>query len=453
MPRKPATNRASDGAPRQPKVFTEVIEDLSHDGRGVARIEGGKTVFVSGALPGETVTFVRRKKHRRFDEGEATEIENPSPDRVEPECPHFGVCGGCSLQHLAPAAQIDAKQKVLADNFERLGKVDPESWLEPLIADQWGYRRRARLGVKWVKKKGKVLVGFRERHAPFIAELESCKVIAPEIGEKLTDFGELIGALSIPDRIPQLEVSVAENATAVVVRHLDPLTEDDLSKLADFGREHGIRFYLQSKGPDTIVPLEPDADTPLRYSIPAESLAFEFLPSDFIQVNASLNNAMVAHALGLLELQGTESVLDLFCGLGNFTLPLARHAATVTGVEGDDGLVNRARDNARANGLGNVDFHVANLFEPIEDFEWARRQYDVLVLDPPRAGAEAVCHSVERFAADTILYVSCHPGSLARDAGILVNEKGYRLVKAGVMDMFPHTAHVESIALFRREVA
>lgn len=431
-----------------PKIYTAEIEDLTHDGRGVARIDGGKTAFVAGALPGETATFVRRKKHRNFDEAETQEIVNPSPERVTPECAHFEYCGGCSLQHLAPAAQIRAKQNVLAENFSRIGRVEPESWLTPLTGPLWGYRRRARLGVKLVKKKGKVLVGFREQHAPFIADLNFCHVIDPKVGGLLNELGELVHSMSIPDRIPQFEMSVADNATALVVRHLEPLAPDDLMKLSEFGAQHGIRFYLQSKGPDTIVPLDETSEEPLRYELPAHGLSMEFLPSDFIQVNGEINARMIDHALALLALDGNEQVLDLFCGLGNFTLPLAKHAAHVTGVEGEQGLVERAAQNASRNGLENTEFHVANLFEEVSDFPWAKKKYDVVFLDPPRAGAEEICRNMPEFAPKKVLYVSCHPASLARDAGILVNEHGYRLVKAGVMDMFPHTAHVESIALF-----
>ncbi len=427
---------------------TAVIEDLSHDGRGVARVEG-KTVFVDGALPGETATFIHRKKHRHFDEAEIVSIENPAAGRVEPGCAHFGVCGGCTMQHLAPDAQVRAKQKVLADNFERLGKVAPKEWLAPLTANAWGYRRRARLGVKWVRKKERMLVGFRERHAPYLAEIESCRVLDPGVGNLLRPLAELVTTLSIPERIPQFEVSVADNAVAIVVRHLDPLTPDDALRLAAFGEEHGIRFYLQPKGPDTIRPLEENPE-PLYFDIPAHDVRLQFEPGDFIQVNRSINNAMIDHALALLELDGRQDVLDLFCGLGNFTLPIARHASSVTGVEGDEALVRHARENAARNGIANAEFFAANLFEDVRDFAWAKRRYDRLLLDPPRAGAEAICRQVERFAPERIVYVSCHPGTLARDAGILVHEKGYRLEQAGVMDMFPHTAHVESIALFTR---
>lgn len=434
---------------RLQQEFTAVIEDLSHDGRGVARVNG-KTVFVDGALPGETVRFLRRKKHRHFDEAEMLAVTRPAAERVEPRCAHFGVCGGCTLQHLEPRAQVRAKQKVLADNLARLGKVEPAQWLEPLAAEAWGYRRRARLGVKHVRKKGKVLVGFRERHTPNLAELEFCHVLDPKVGGLLRPLGELVTTLSIPGRIPQFEVSVADNATAIVIRHLDPLTDDDRRKLARFGAEHEVRFCLQPAGPESIVPLE-SGDGPLHFDMPAHGIRLQFEPSDFVQVNGAVNDAMIDRALALLELGGDETVLDLFCGLGNFTLPVARHAAQVTGVEGDDAMVRRARENAARNGIANAEFFVANLFEPVVDLAWAKRRHDRLLLDPPRAGAGEICRQVERFGPERIVYVSCHPGTLARDAGILVHEKGYRLAQAGVLDMFPHTAHIESIALFVRQ--
>ncbi|HEX7048220.1 MAG TPA: 23S rRNA (uracil(1939)-C(5))-methyltransferase RlmD [Gammaproteobacteria bacterium] len=438
---------------KPPRESTARIEDISHDGRGVARVDG-KTVFVDGALPGELATFRHVKPHRKFDEAQVLSIENASTDRVAPRCAHFGTCGGCTMQHLSSDAQVRAKQKVLADNLERIGKVAPKEWLRPLTAEVWGYRRRARLGVKWVRRKQRMLVGFRERHSPHLAEIESCQVLDAKVGGLLRPLAELVTALSIPERIPQFEVSVADNAVAIVVRHLDPLTPDDLQKLATFGQKHGIRFYLQPKGPDSIAPLE-DNDEPLYFDIPAHDVRLQFEPGDFIQVNRSINNAMIDHALALLELDGKQDVLDLFCGLGNFSLPIARHAASVTGVEGDESLVKHARENATRNNISNAEFFTANLFEDVRDFAWAKRDYDRVLLDPPRAGAEEICRRIERFSPgrhgpERIVYVSCHPGTLARDAGILVHEKGYELEKAGVMDMFPHTAHVESIAVFTR---
>lgn len=434
---------------KPPVQSTAVIEDLSHDGRGVAHVDG-KTIFVDGALPGETATFLRIKPHRNYDEAQVLAIENPTADRVTPGCAHFGVCGGCTMQHLEAGAQIAAKQNVLANNFERIGKVEPAAWLNPLTADVWGYRRRARLGVKWVRKKQHMYVGFRERHAPVIAEIETCKVLDPKVGNLLRPLANLVLTLSIPERIPQFEVSVADNAVAVVARHLEPLSAEDHLKLAAFGREYDVRFYLQPRRADSIAPLEKGLQ-PLYFDIPAHNVRLQFQPSDFIQVNRSINNAMIDHALDLLDLDGSQIVLDLFCGLGNFTLPIARHARQVTGIEGDASLVQHARDNATRNGIANAEFFAADLFESVQDAAWAKRTYDRVLLDPPRAGAESICRQMEALAPEKIVYVSCHPGTLARDAGILVNEKGYTLAKAGVMDMFPHTAHVESIAVFTRQ--
>lgn len=431
-------------------VFRDLrIESLSHDGRGVARIEG-KTAFVHGALPGERIHFERSRKRRDYDEGRALEVLEPAAERVEPRCPHFGVCGGCALQHYDSGAQIRAKQQILLDNLARIGKVEPGEVLAPLTGPVWGYRRRARLGAKLVRKKGRVLVGFREREAPFVTDATRCEVLDPRVGLLLEPLGELIHGLSIAARVPQIEVAVADNATALVLRNLASPSDADRAALADFGREHGIEFYLQPGGYDTVAPLEEPA-TPLHYRLPAQDVTIGFLPTDFIQINGELNRAMVNRALELLEVGPEHRVLDLFCGLGNFSLPLARHAAAVTGVEGDAALVARARGNAATNGLGNVEFHVANLFEPEPGAPWLRGCYQRVLLDPPRAGAREVIAELPRLAPERIVYVSCHPGTLARDAGILVNEQGYRLAAAGVMDMFPHTAHVESIALFTRE--
>lgn len=435
------------GKRREPLLVDPVsIESLSHDGRGVARIEG-KTAFVHGALPGERVAFERTRKRRDYDQGRAVAIHEAAPDRVEPRCPHFGVCGGCALQHLDPAGQLAAKQQTLLDNLSRIGRVGPERVLDPLTGPVWGYRRRARLGVKHVVKKGRVLVGFREREAPYVTDTTRCEVLDPGVGKLLEPLGALILGLSVPDRIPQIEVAVADNVTGLVLRNLDPLTDADHAALRAFEQEHGLAFYLQPGGPETITPLTRPAE-PLEYRLPEHDIAIRFEPADFIQINGALNRAMVDHALALLEVGQEQHVLDLFCGLGNFSMPLARRVARVTGVEGDAALVARARQNAERNGTDNVEFHAANLFEPVREFPWGRRRYDRILLDPPRAGAREIIAEFPRFGAERVVYVSCHPGTLARDAGLLVHELGYRLEAAGVMDMFPHTAHVESIALF-----
>ena len=429
-------------------TFEASIDDLSHDGRGVARVEG-KTVFVADALPGERVRARLTRKHRHFDEARAEAILEVSPDRVAPRCAHFGVCGGCVLQHLAPAAQIVAKQNVLAQNFARIGHVEPARWLAPLIADGWGYRRRARLSVKYVPKKGKTLVGFRERDPRFVADLAHCDVLDPALGEKLDALGALLNDMQGAAAIPQIEFSAGDAARILVFRHLQPLSGADQEKLAAFGREHGFAILLQPGGTDSVHALEP-GDIDLHYALPDYGLKLTFAPLDFVQVNARINQKMIAHALELLQPGAKDRVLDLFCGLGNFSLPIARQAMRVCGVEGDTGLVERARANAAANGIANAEFHVGDLAGDVRGSAWARAEWDLMLLDPPRSGAEGLLQQLPGKSVRRVVYVSCHPASLARDAGTLVHTHGFRLEAAGVMDMFPHTAHVESIALFER---
>ncbi len=428
--------------------FEARIDDMAHDGRGVARVND-KATFIQGGLPGERVLFRYLKTGRRHDEGTVTQVLEAAPDRVAPRCAHYAICGGCSLQHLDPAAQIAAKEGVLLDNLRKLGRVEPDTVWSPLTAEPWGYRRKARLGVKWVPKKGRVLVGFRERGSSKVAELDECHVLHPRVGRLLPQLSELIGNLSIRDRVPQIEMAMDDERCVLIFRHLEPLDADDIERLRAFGRAHDIVPYLQPGGPDTVAPLDPPG-VDLRYALPSEGLELGFLPGDFTQVNTAINRQMVDRAMQLLAPRADEMALDLFCGVGNFTLPLARHARAVVGVEGDAGLVERARENARRNGLDNTDFHTANLYEPLEPAHWLERHYDIALLDPPRSGAEPVLPLLPKLGVRRILYISCYPGTLARDAGELVREHGYRLLGAGVMDMFPHTGHVESIALFER---
>ena len=429
--------------------FQIQILDLSHDGRGVARREDGKAVFVAGALPGETVLAEPTARSRRFDEARTLEVLTASPERVPPRCPHFGTCGGCVLQHLAEDRQIVAKERVLLENLERIGKVVPGRVLEPLTADSWGYRRKGRFSVRRVNKKDKTLVGFREQDPRFVADLGQCHTVIPQIGMKIQALAALVDGLQAREQIPQIEFIAGDDAIALTVRHLAPLDEADRAALAAFGREHGFSIFLQPKGPDSVHPLGGQAPA-LSFRLPQWEVELAFEPLDFIQVNAGLNQKMIARALELLDAQAGERVLDLFCGLGNFTLPLARTVAEVVGVEGDAGLVARARANAQRNGLGNAQFFAADLTTDQRGTPWMRAGFDKLLLDPPRSGADEVLKQLPLQGIDRIVYVSCHPGSLARDAGFLVHERGYRLVAAGVMDMFPHTAHVESIALFER---
>jgi 23S rRNA (uracil1939-C5)-methyltransferase len=432
----------------KPAPATEIaeIESLDHEGRGVARV-GGKAVFIDGALVGESVRFQRIRRRRRYDVAEVVEVLRAAPERVTPRCAHFGVCGGCSLQHLDHPAQLAAKGRIVAEELDRIGKVCPERWLPPLAGPLWSYRRRARLGAKFVDRKERVLVGFRERGSPLLADLRQCEVLAAPVGNLIVDLAVLIEGLALCRRIPQIEVAVAENVTALVLRVLDDPPAADLAALKAFEARHGIALYLQPGGLESVVPLSPPA-VPLRYELPGLPAGIEFAPTDFVQVNGELNRLMVARAIELLEPRPGDRALDLFCGLGNFSLPLAQKVAEVSAVEGDAALVRRAEANATRNGIGNARFHVANLATEGLQAAWVKEPYDLVLLDPPRAGAREVLPVATRSRPRRIVYVSCHAGTFARDAGILVEQLGYRLVAAGIMDMFPHTSHVESIALF-----
>jgi 23S rRNA (uracil1939-C5)-methyltransferase len=439
--------RARNETAREPAVAD--VTDLSHEGRGVARVDG-KTVFIDDALPGERVEFKRIKQGRNFDEARLVRVIEAAAGRVEPRCAHFGVCGGCVLQHLDPARQLEFKSNQLSEALTRIGRVTPQRVLPPLQAGVWNYRRRARLAARWVPKKNRTVVGFRERSTPYVADLKRCEVLQPPVDALLEPLSLLLSGLSIRNRVPQVEVAVGDNATALVVRILEPLTAADRALLEAFGQDHQVCIYLQPGGYETVAPLT-QSGPPLEYRLAQFDVVLQFLPSDFVQVNAQLNLRMVERAVDLLAPAPHERVLDLFCGLGNFSLPLARKAGHVVGVEGEAGLIARARENASRNALANVEFFCANLADEGSAAPgWAQARYDKVLLDPPRAGAKEILPVVARCGATTVLYISCHPGSLARDAGILVHEHGYTLAAAGVMDMFPHTAHVESAALFTR---
>lgn len=438
----------SNRAARAPREFELRVDDLGHDGRGVGRVEG-KAVFVSGALPGERVRARQTGRNRHFDEAETIEVLEPSAQRVAAKCPHFGTCAGCVLQHLGQDAQIAAKQRVLLENFSRIGHVQPERVLEPLTDAAWGYRRKGRLSVRYVEKKGRTVIGFREASNPrYVAELGECHTLLPELGLRLQSLAALVESLEGKRAIPQIEFIAGDGPVALVFRHLEPLSEADLLRLREFALETNFVLYLQPGGTESVHPLAADAE--LSFPIPAFDLRLHFRPLDFIQVNAGLNQKMIGRALELLDPQAQDRVLDLFCGLGNFTLPLAWRAGQVVGVEGDAGLIARARENATRNGLANVEFHAADLAKDLAAEDWMRAGFDKLLVDPPRAGAAEVLAQLPLKGIRRIVYVSCHPGSLARDAGFLVRERGYRLRAAGVMDMFPQTAHVESIALFEK---
>ena len=437
-------------ARRRREPETAMIESVTHDGRGIAAIEG-KKVFVAGALAGEEVRFVRRKSRRKFDEAELLEILQASPERINARCEAFGRCGGCSLQHVSDEQQRQIKSQTLKDNLQRIGKLEAEQWLEPIVGPAWKYRRRARLAVKDVPAKGRVLVGFRERHAPFITDMHRCEVLAAPVDGMIDPLSEMIGRLSIKARLPQIEVAIAENAVAMVFRVLDPPSDEDKALLSEFGAHHDVRIYLQPGGLDSVSLLYPEGDVEaLTYSLPEFDIRIEFDAVGFVQVNAEINRRMVSRAIELLDPQADDRVLDLYCGIGNFSLPLAKRSGTVLGVEGEALLVSAAVENAKLNDVSNATFRQADLNAIDGNEGWLKEGWDRILLDPARSGAAEIVNHMDVIGAARIVYVSCHPGTLARDAGTLVNEHGYTCEAAGIIDMFPHTAHVESIAVFNK---
>ncbi len=440
-----------------------IIESLDHAGQGIAR-DNGKTIFVEGALPGELVTWLSYRRKPSFEQARVTEVHRAASTRVTPRCPHFGVCGGCSLQHADPSLQIAAKQRVLEDNLSHIGNVRPSSIYSPIAGPTWHYRFRARLSVRLVPKKGGVLVGFHERRSSYIADMTSCSILPKHVSDLLLPLRALFAGMSAPDRLPQLEVAVGEHPeiagrldTVFLLRHMDPLTDADRAVLQAFGAQHQVRWFLQSGGPATVVPLLAEDSPLLAYRIPNYGLTLKFAPTEFTQVNPAINHALVTKAMRLLDAQPGERIADMFCGLGNFTLPIAYSGATVVGVEGSEALVQRAAENAAFNGLSDkTSFFAANLFLDCQPI-WERLgKLDRMLIDPPRDGAQALVQALPDAdaprgnAPHTIVYVSCNPATLARDADILVNTKGYEMLGAGIANMFPHTAHVESIAMFRR---
>ncbi|MDT8408176.1 MAG: 23S rRNA (uracil(1939)-C(5))-methyltransferase RlmD [Wenzhouxiangellaceae bacterium] len=432
--------------PEQP-VDVE-ISDLSHDGRGVGRVEE-KVTFVHGALPGERVSARLTARNRRFDEAVTLSVQSSSAERVAPGCQWFGYCGGCALQHLEHGAQLDWKQQRLAENFKRIGRVEPGQWLEPLAADPWHYRRRARLSARNVPGKGRVLVGFREIGGRYVADIESCEILHPAFAERLMSLSELIGRLSIPDRIAQVECAAGDDSAAIVIRHLEPLTDDDRAALVEWSENNAIAVYLQPKGPDTVHRLCPEQHQ-LSYVLDEFDLKLNFEPQHFIQINAGVNRALTRRAVELMDPGLDDRLLDLFCGLGNFSLPLASRCGQLLGVELEPALIEAAIANAAGNGIENARFVAADLMQSVDALEWMKQPFDGVLIDPPRSGAAEILPLVAATNARRIVYVSCDPATLARDAGVLVHEYGYRLTKAGIADMFPHTAHVESIALFEK---
>ena len=425
------------------------IESLSHDGRGIAHCDG-KTVFIHGVLPGETITFIYTDIRKDIAEGRLDTVLQASPLRIEPKCPHSGVCGGCSLQHLDSSEQIKVKRDLLEGQLRHIGKVEPDGFFPSLTGPHWGYRHKARLGVKYVAKKGRVLVGFRERGSSFLAEIERCVVLDPKVGNQLLRLSELIGSLSIYQKMPQIEMAMGDSRCALVFRVLETPSDSDKILLRQFASQFEFDVYLQPAGPDSIVPLYPTDPPDVSYSLPQYKIDFAFKPTEFTQVNVEINRKMVDRVIEVLQLDSEDIVLDLFCGLGNFTLPIATFAGSVVGVEGSYSLVERAKENSRRNGLLNVGYYVSDLAGDLTGQPWINRNYNKVLLDPSRAGAQEILPYFRKWNTERIVYVSCNPSTLARDAGILVNDLGYRLVMAGVMDMFPQTAHVESIALFQK---
>ena len=427
-----------------------IIESLDHEGRGIAR-QDGKAIFVDGALPGETVEYASFRRKPSYELAHLVEVRKPSPARVTSRCPHFGVCGGCAMQHMEPSAQVAAKQRVLEDSLWHIGRVRPETVLPPIQGEPWGYRHRARLGVRKVEKKGGMLIGFHEKRSSYIADIRTCPILVPQVSALLLPLRELIGGLSIADRLPQVEIAVGEACTALVLRILQPLTGADERRLREFADRHGIVFYLQPKGPDSAVRFHPLPGPRLSYTLPEFGLDMEFRPTDFTQVNHAVNRVLVGRALRLLDPRPGERIADMFCGLGNFTLPIARSGARVVGIEGSPALVRRGEASAAANGLAErVEFGVANLFDCTGESLARLGRFDKMLIDPPREGAIELVKALGDDAPGRIVYVSCNPATLARDAAVLVSVKGYRFVSAGAVNMFPHTAHVESIAVFER---
>jgi 23S rRNA (uracil1939-C5)-methyltransferase len=428
-----------------------VIESLDHEGVGVAHVDG-KVIFIDGGVTGERVAFTRRRSRGNFDLGTVTQVLRESAQRVRPRCGYFGICGGCAMQHVEPFAQVAAKQRVLEDNLARLGKVKPEQILPPVVGAAWHYRTRARLSVHYVAKKGGVLVGFHERRSSFVADTMSCEILPPHVSRLIPELREMFTSMKLRERMPQIELAVGENVTVFVLRHLEPIPDEDAARLRAFADRHGIQWWLQPKGPETAHPFHPLDAPALDYRLPEFGLSIGFRPTEFTQVNAGVNRILVKRAVDLLDPRPGERVGDLFCGLGNFTLALATRGADVIGVEGAPSLVARGAENAAANGLSErATFIAHDLYTDAAGALARLGKVDKLLIDPPRDGALEICKGLpDDGGPRRIVYVSCSPATLARDAGVLVNVKGYRLMCAGVVNMFPHTGHVESIALFQR---
>ncbi|MDC8784403.1 23S rRNA (uracil(1939)-C(5))-methyltransferase RlmD [Roseateles koreensis] len=444
------------------------VESIDLDAQGVAHKADGKVVFIEGALPGEEVQVTVGRKKNQWEQGTMTAMRSESSQRVVPGCPHFGLhagaCGGCKMQHLHPAAQVAVKQRVVEDNLWHLGKVKAETLLRPIEGPTWGYRYRARFSVRYVVKKAEVLIGFHERKSRYVADMQVCKVVPKRVSDLLMPLRAMIASMQERDRLPQIELAMGDEVLALVLRNLNPLPESDKARLREFAATHGVQWWLQPKGPETVHLLD-EGGPVLSYGLPEFGVVMPFKPTDFTQVNPHINGVLVGRALRLLAVQPDERVIDWFCGLGNFTLPLATRAREVLGIEGSETLVQRSRENARVNGLSEkARFEARNLFEMTPALLAADGHADKWLVDPPRDGAFALAKAVADIAQDPslapgwqppkrIVYVSCNPSTLARDAGLLVNVAGYRCTAASAVNMFPHTSHVESIAVFERDSA
>lgn len=427
------------------------IESLDQEGRGVTHVDG-KAIFIEGALTGEQVTYSSYRRKPSYEFARLERVLKESPSRVKPQCPHFGMCGGCAMQHLEVSAQVAAKQRMLEDTLWHIARLKPETMLPPITGPAWGYRHKARLRARYVPLKGRVLVGFNEKHSSYVADMRECHVLPPQVSALIVPMQELLAKLSIRDSMPQVEVAVGEHITAFVLRILQPIEPGDEPLLRAFAERHSVQLWLQPKGPDTVTPFHPLDAPPLTYSLPEYDLTYPFMPTEFTQVNPHINRVLVRRAMTLLDPQPGQRIADFFCGLGNFSLPIARKGAQVLGLEGSAALARRARENAERNGLTSMtEFREADLFEKTAEGLAALGRFDQWLIDPPRDGAVELIKAIEADTAPRrIVYVSCNPATLARDAGVLAQVKGYRMLAAGVVNMFPHTAHVESIALFEQ---
>ena len=429
-----------------PEFLDVHVIDLTHDGQGVADL-GERRVFIPGVLPGEHIRVSPRRRRRQYHEADLIELIEASPSRVEPPCEYFGLCGGCAVQHLSYEAQVAFKENVLKEAFSRIASVEPDLWLPPILGPEWNYRRRARLGVRYVKGKGRVLVGFKERATRYVTDMGSCRVLVEPLDVFPGVLSEVISESSLHSRLPQAELVAGEDALAIVLRVLEEPTKKDIALFSDISSKWQTDIYLQRGGPGSILALNSESTRQLSYSLNDFELMLHFNPIDFIQVNAEVNVGLVRQVLNLLQVQPTDRVLDLYCGLGNFSLPLARHASKVLGIEGDAGLVSRAANNARLNRLDNTSFMVCDLNQ--SEWQFMNESWDIVLLDPPRSGAQSIIQQMSSVTPRRIAYVSCHPATLARDTKELIAQ-GYHMTAAGIADMFPHTHHVEAIAIFER---